>query len=84
MAKYLTVAVLAAAYKGKGADLKATLTHTMDAETGEPLCGKVNPEHLADPDADDRHARPTCPRCLKRDPRVKSEGGFLLGSLLQF
>lgn len=82
-----TVAVLAAAYKGKRAALDVTRTHAFDTRTGATLCGKVNPDSLADDSATNPDLPATCPTCAKRDPRRPAhanEGPFLLKSLLQF
>lgn len=68
--RFKTLAVLAGAYKGKAAQQAATLTHTFDSIEDRVLCGRVKVESLADDNASDVRARPTCVVCLARDPRV--------------
>ena len=62
-----TRAVLGAAYLPS--DERVGLTHAVDAETDRPLCKRVKADNLADPYAQDPDLPPTCPVCLKRDPR---------------
>lgn len=77
--------VLAAAYRGKRLTLASTRTHAFDTRTGVVLCrGSVQAKHLADEACGDVHAAPTCPRCLRRDPRQQSGGPAILSSILQF
>ena len=71
---YETRAVLGGAYPGKNPPLKYMLTHTVAAATDEPLCKRVRAESIADRFADDISAPPTCPICLRRDPRFSSQG----------
>lgn len=63
--KIETRAVLGAAYLSSPS---AKLTHAAEIDEAgaitRVLCGRVNPEHLADPCAADTGAMPTCPRCL--------------------
>lgn len=65
--RYVTYHVLAAAYKGGRAKLDALLTHTVDEGTDTVLCGGVKLDNLTQ--VDEGLAPPTCPKCLKRDPR---------------
>lgn len=69
--RYITVGVLAGAYKAA----KTLLTHTMkvDAEgrSEEVLCDRVDLDNLADEYSGDADARPTCPVCARRDPRFR-------------
>jgi predicted GNAT family acetyltransferase len=80
--KLQTRALLATSYRGGRSKLDVTLTHTLDATKGKTLCGRVTELRMADADATDPHAPPTCPACLARDPRNRS-GSFKLASLLQ-
>jgi hypothetical protein len=61
-------------------------THAVDTATGMPLCGRVRAENLCgDPSL--RHESPTCPTCLKRDPRQSvrtGDGPPVLKSMLQW
>ena len=63
-----TRAVLAGAYLTRS---RAGLTHTIDLRHSAPLvlCRRVAVDSLADPYAQDRNAAPTCPVCLRKDPR---------------
>ena len=73
----MTLGVLAAAYKGGRTNLQNTLTHTINYNNGgdeKSLCGKMHIDRIADPYAyskAERQAKPTCPVCLRRDPRFK-------------
>lgn len=72
MATYETHAVLAGAYKGRRLSLRNTLTHSVVLENdrfSKVLCATVDIDSMADSEADDPNARPTCPKCAKRDPR---------------
>lgn len=79
-ARVETRAVLASAYRvaseGRGVH-RATLTHAVEVlADGTPirtLCATVLVASLADVDATDAAAAPTCPRCAKLDPR---RGGY--------
>lgn len=74
---YETCAVLAGAYKGKRLSQRSTLTHTVRLNEGrfaEVLCGTVDLDSMADSEADDPDAPPTCPRCAKKDPRRPAGG----------
>lgn len=64
-----THAVLAGAYRGKGA---ALLTHSSTDGGETALCRSIKAGHLADEYADDSTAAPTCPRCLAKDARFAS------------
>ena len=72
---YETRALLAAAYVAslfsprRKRGLEERRTHTVLDEI--PLCRTVRTESLADPHASDVNAPPTCPICLRRDPRFK-------------
>ena len=70
--RYQTRAVLAGAYRGRRALLDAGLTHVLDVEENRVLCGRVDPDNLADRFAMDPAANPTCPICKRRDPGLKS------------
>lgn len=61
MMTYTVMGVLAAAYKGKRADLAVTLYHAVDNRSGLALCKSVNPGNLVD----DGYKTVTCPKCLK-------------------
>lgn len=67
-----TRAVLAGAYRAR---IAVTLTHAAELDAaGDPvrvLCGRVDPESLADPLAGDPSAPPTCATCRRRDPRAR-------------
>ena len=76
---YVTRGVLAGAYAGKNPPLKYMLTHTVSAAGGtgddEPLCTRVRAESMCDMDMVEPSGKPTpptCPVCLKRDPRFKT------------
>lgn len=60
--------VLGGAYKGKQ-ETRAMLTHSLEQGAAKTLCGSLAEERLADAEAGNPAARPTCPRCLKKDPR---------------
>lgn len=76
-----TVAVLAARYRGKRADLNNLRTHAIVDGSPVTLCGRIQEESTTE--ADDEHAPATCPTCAKRDRRSKTGGPFILASLLQ-
>jgi len=71
---YMTVGVLAGAYKGNRLNLASLLTHTVNIETGMPFC-KVKADSLCDDEyayrPEQLMAEPTCKVCAKRDPRFK-------------
>lgn len=71
--RYQTRQVLAGAYRGRDVEARALLTHTADVATSydSAICGKVKPGHLADEfsDPDGLQVAPTCPACLRKDPR---------------
>lgn len=73
--KILTFPVGGAAYL-PGDKRAAFLTHSVD-ESGEPLCRRVKAASLIDDmswDGEGSTARaPTCPLCLKRDPRFQTD-----------
>lgn len=70
MKTYQTRSVLAAARLNKRNG--QNLTHTVDAATETPLCS-VKPESIADVHGSDPDAAPTCPTCLRRDPRIAED-----------
>jgi hypothetical protein len=63
---YVTDDVLAGAYANQS--LKALLSHTVAVSTGAPLCHRVRADSMAGY-CKDKDAPPTCPVCLRRDPR---------------
>lgn len=80
--QYMTLGVLAAAYRGKNANLKNLRTHTVvfqnndatDLVGDSTLCGSIRLDHMVDsngmaPEYDVLREKPTCKRCLKYDPR---------------
>lgn len=76
-----TSEVAGAAQTKKNLDDGNFLTHSYDVATGNPLCKRVKADHLlCDPFATDENAAPTCPVCLKRDPRFAAPWGSLYGS----
>lgn len=66
-----TVAVLAGAYRGKSASLKATLSHVTIDGGATTLCKKVKGDSLADCMAMDQEEIASCEVCAKRDPRAR-------------
>jgi hypothetical protein len=62
-----TCGVLAALYKGK--QLEKALSHSYYRYASTSLCG-IPANHLAD---DYSQKRPTCKRCLKKDPRFNQD-----------
>ena len=75
-ARYVTLGVLAGAYKGGRAKLDRLHTHCVLVDDDSPLegaiCRKVAADNLADVCSatdEEQDAPPTCPRCLARDPR---------------
>jgi len=64
-----TRAILAGCYRGRA--LAGNVTHavSVDGASEVVLCGRVSPEHLADPHACDTAQPPTCKACRKKDPR---------------
>lgn len=75
--KVETRAVLAGAYRGGRASLKTTLSHTVEVDDAgrarRVLCNDVALDSIADRHAADPDAKPTCPRCVKKDPRRREE-----------
>lgn len=74
---YKTVQVLGGAYRGGRASLAKMLTHTGvgDGNFDEPdaiLCKRIPPSH-ATAWAGDSSEPPTCPVCLRRDPRFAAQ-----------
>lgn len=64
-----TRAVLAGAYLT--GSRRAGLSHSLDLRHSDPrvLCRRVVVDSLADFYAQDTTERPTCPVCLRKDPR---------------
>lgn len=76
--KYETREVLAAAYPGMQHPLFKMHTHTVEFEhydaDGRVLCSRVKLIHIADGGSGvDVDGPPTCPTCLRRDPRFNKE-----------
>lgn len=71
--RYQTRAVLAGAYRGRDRDGsprdRHLLTHVLNTDTGLVLCRGVYSKSLADEEADDVAATPTCTVCARKDPR---------------
>ena len=70
---YETRAVLVGAYPTSN---KASfLTHGVETDVQgverRVLCGRVSLENIADTHASDVALRPTCPVCLRKDPRFR-------------
>jgi hypothetical protein len=65
-----TRAVLAGAYRGPDVSRRQLLTHAVAVdETGRELavlCNRVGLDSLADRQASDPSAPPTCPSCVRR------------------
>jgi len=75
--RFQTRGVLGGAYKGKAAELKALLTHLVDATIdGESaLCRKVKAGNMADEysaSPAELAARPTCEKCGKIWDRLQT------------
>lgn len=71
----VTLNLLAGAYRGGRKNLKALLSHSIADGAEKTLCGKISFEHLVDTygmDEGGLDAPPTCPVCLRRDPRFAS------------
>lgn len=69
---YETRAVLAGSYGRRSQLLRQGLTHTVlvcDSGDDEPLCSRVKGESIADSQASDVNAKPTCAECARKDPR---------------
>ncbi len=66
-----TRAVLAAAYKGKALEARPLLTHAYNVSEDRTLCRGVKSDSISDSEAMDVTAKPTCAKCLARDPRFK-------------
>lgn len=82
MAAYETRSVLAGAYAtnrarrmGRGGTTlpQTLLTHTVTLDergaAASVLCNRVQLDSMCDPGAHDTSLPPTCPVCLRRDPR---------------
>lgn len=70
--KVKTCGVLAAAYRGRS--LENLKTHAFIEGTEVSLCGRIRADHLADDYSSDK---PTCIRCLKKDPRFATKNNSL-------
>jgi hypothetical protein len=73
-AKVQTRQVLAARYVGGRSSLGTTLSHSIEEGADKTLCRRIKEENLADEYAGDPSVPPTCPECLRRDPRFGSRG----------
>lgn len=60
--------VLGGSYKGNQ-ESRSMRTHSLEQGAAMSLCGRMAEERLADAGAGDPDAKPTCPACLKKDPR---------------
>lgn len=86
MERFETRPVLAAAYSQRVMDAGGPfLTHSVrlssDNAAETPLCKRVKPEHIGDDPASGMHKEPpTCPVCLKRDPRFQLSNRFPAGT----
>lgn len=69
--KLQTRGVLAGCYRGGRASLLQCLTHSVEEGADKTLCRGIKEENLADEYAGDPSVPPTCPECLRRDPRFK-------------
>jgi hypothetical protein len=72
-AKVQTRGVLAGCYRGSRASLLQCLTHSVEEGADKTLCRRIKEENLADEYGGDASAPPTCPECLRRDPRFSAE-----------
>lgn len=79
---FITLGLLAGAYRGGRASLQNMLTHSVqyfendiDDWVGEyTLCGKISLDHVADTNSNnegDLELIPTCFKCAQMDPRFK-------------
>lgn len=68
MSGFTVHAVLAGAYKGKRADLKATLNHASSDFGLTAVCGKVKEGSLCE---DDLGLELTCPACIRETTKKK-------------
>jgi hypothetical protein len=71
---YITVGVVAGAYKGKSVSERALLTHLVEEDSGESMC-RIPASHLCDRYAhtdEELAARPTCPTCAKKWDKLHS------------
>lgn len=73
-AKVQTRGVLAGCYRGGRASLLQCLKHSIEEDADKTLCRRIKEENLADEYSGDPSAPPTCPECLRRDPRFASTG----------
>jgi hypothetical protein len=77
--QFVTLGLLAAAYRGGRANLKNMRTHSVgyknndisDWDGNKTLCGLVPLDHMADVNSSPEgiHEKPTCKKCLRYDPR---------------
>ena len=63
----ISAGILAAVYKSGGPRKTNMLIHSLAEGQELTLCNRINRDHLAD--GLDINTRPTCPVCLRRDPR---------------
>jgi hypothetical protein len=71
--KFESRGVLGGAYRGQQIDRRTLLTHTTVAgkDLGVALCGQLNIADSFSCGVAEGELPPTCPRCLKKDPRFK-------------
>ncbi len=71
MKRIWTDEILAGAYKGRKFDSTETfLTHSYEDDAEKTLCKRITTDKMCG-GAGNPDAPPTCPVCLKRDPRFK-------------
>ncbi len=77
-----TRGVLAGQYRARDLSERTLLTHTAWPETDDAICGTVKSGALTDAyaDPDGLQLRPTCPRCLAKDPRFTTHSPNESGS----
>lgn len=74
--KQITIhAVLAGAYKGKRASLKATLIHASCDGGDNALCGSVKQGNLCDEYGTEPNTPVTCPTCIRWVTAIQKAGG---------
>lgn len=82
--RILTLDLLGDAYKGGRKNLKVLLSHTLVEQSDgswpeTSLCGRIPSDHLVDAygmPPERLNGPPTCPTCLKRDPRFARTAQF--------
>lgn len=77
MTRIVTLPVLAGAYRGKRASLAVTLTHSrdLDAPGEDGLCRQPNMADEFSTSTEEQAKPPTCPKCLRKDPRFAEVTG---------